>query len=304
MIEKYLYLTDVHYGARPINRKDDYNKSILSKLEYALKLARKNDAIVLCGGDIFDTNKTKIIDMIPLAKLFMQYKDVKIYSLRGNPTHDGLEETSPFTLFWMAGLIQNSSSFIDFEMTRVHFCNHHTDLKAHNDHIDPSKFNMIMTHTILVKDPVIYDHILIKNFMTKAHMVFIADYHPYQGMMKRESDGVVFIAPGALARRKKTMHDIDRIPKVVFIIIEDGKLKGIKEIDIPCASDVWEEGSELDTIEETWHNKEVLESVEKMKLAVDSSEVFMSLEDSLKKFAKILEVDTKVIDRALKLFNQ
>ena len=79
-----IYFTDTHYGCRPLTRKDNYNESILKKLEWIFNFAKKNNCIVLHGGDLFDKPNISLTDLIPLVNLFRKYNDLQIYSIRGN----------------------------------------------------------------------------------------------------------------------------------------------------------------------------------------------------------------------------
>ena len=42
---KFIYFTDVHYGASPVCRKDNYNESILKKLKYIIEYAADNETV-------------------------------------------------------------------------------------------------------------------------------------------------------------------------------------------------------------------------------------------------------------------
>lgn len=296
MGDRFLYITDCHYGCKPITRKDDYNKSILNKIEFVFKLARKYNCTILNGGDLFDTPKIKFIDFIPIAKLFSIYKDVSFYSLRGNPSHDGNDEISALRFFQSVGLIKNSKGFEDFDNTRIIFKdNGQIDISP----LSKDKYNILMTHQIISKEPTIFEHTLIDEFYTDCDMVTIADYHTYQGIITR-NDGKVFVAPGAIARRKKTKENIEHNPKCVFIVIgDDNKLKKMQEIDIPFEKDVWVNKEVVDIYDEISYNQLDLE-IEKMKELIDTSSFFMKLEDLITFYAKTMSVDINILNYVLK----
>ena len=287
-MDKFLYFTDFHYGSNPVSRKDNYNESLLSKLTFILKLARKNKCTVLHGGDLFDKPNIKMTDMLRLMATFTDYSDVRFISLRGNNNHDGHIEQSPLRLLEMAGLIETSDNkeFIEFPETRIHFADNNTepnDIEMLKD----GKLEILMTHHIIVEKPTIYDHFLISELRTNADMVMIADYHPCQGIITRE-DGVIFVSPGATARRKHTKHEINRTPKCIYIK-SDGKLK---EIDIPVNHDIWSNPDKIEEISKVDTRAEVESMIE----LIDDEGVFdVSIESMLEAFGKTMKLNSKTL---------
>lgn len=292
-------MTDIHYGASPVNRIDDYNQSILSKIEHVFKLARKHSCYVLIGGDLFDSPKIKIIDLTKIFDLFAKYRDLKIFCLRGNEGHDGLRGSSPLDLLQTSGLIQEQFDSYDTDSgVRLIFCDHGKDLFKMDGYFNPNKFNVMLTHTSIVRESVIFDHIMADDIKIKSQMILVAHYHPYQGIFKNRH-GNIFLAPGALARRKKTKHDLERSPKCVYFAIVQGKLSGMKEIAIPCNKNVWNEGSTLESLEEVWYDNKVINEVATMKEIIDGDEPFMTLEDCLNKYADQLGAEPQVLEYCL-----
>lgn len=297
-MDKFLYFTDFHYGSNPVSRKDNYNESLLSKLTFILKLARKNDFTVLNGGDLFDKPNIKMTDMLALMSILSDYSDVRIISLRGNNNHDGHIEQSPLRLLEISGLIETSDGkeYIDFPETRIHFADNNTEPNNSIKEYADGKLNILMTHHIIVEKPTLYNHILISDLKTKADIVLIADYHPRQGIITRE-DGKVFVSPGACARRKHTAHEINRIPKCVYIK-SDGKLK---EIDIPVNNDIW---SNIDKIEEV-NKTDTRTDVKSMMKLIDEDGMFdINIEGMIQAFAKTVKLNSKTLDYILNEFKK
>lgn len=293
-MDKILYFCDAHFGAAPLCRKDNYNQSILNKIEFVLKLARKNNCVVLNGGDLFDRPTIKYIDLIALANLLSNYKDVKFFSIMGNESHDGLPEVSPLRLFKMAGLIKNIDDFVDFNETRIIFKDHGGD---NTENVSSEHYNILMTHEMILEKPAIFEHILISEVQTKSQMVTLAHFHPYQGIITRD-DGVVFVSPGALSRRKKIAHEIDRNPKIVYICINDKRLISIKEIDVPCEKDIWVPKEVIDIFDDAY--VAILEEeIKKMKETIDVQMNTISLEDFIKLFAKNISLKDEILNIAL-----
>lgn len=292
-MDKFIYITDIHFGAKPIARKDNYNESILNKFEKVLKLARKVGAIVLIGGDLFDSPKIKFYELNMLIELLSRYKDVEIYCIHGNEGHDGIESLSPLKLVKMTGVINNNEDYKDFEYTRVIFGSHGFDFTKVKELCIGSKTNILMTHLTITQNPVIFDHILMSEFaqMTPAEVVLVAHYHPYQGIVKEGK--TLFVAPGALARRKKVAHDMTRQPKAVYLVVDE---KGVrcKEIDIPCESDVWNAKISLDISDDLLY-AELGKEVDNMKQIIDNRNTFSSIEDLMDAYGKSVNVEDEIL---------
>lgn len=297
-MDKFLYFTDFHYGSNPVSRKDNYNESLLSKLTFVLKLARKNGCTILNGGDLFDKPNIKMTDMLALMSILNDFSDVRFISLRGNNNHDGHIEQSPLRLLELSGLIETSDGkeYVDFPESRIHFADNNTNPNDSIKEYADGKLNILMTHHILVQNATIYDHYLISELKTKADMILIADYHPRQGIITRE-DGKVFISPGACARRKHTAHEINRVPKCVYIK-SDGK---IKELDIPVSHDIW---SNVDKIEEV-SKVDSRTEVETMMELIDEDGMFdINIEGMIQAFAKTVKLNEETLDYILNEFKK
>lgn len=285
-MDRFIYITDDHYGAKPVSRKDNYNKSILNKIEYALKVASKNKCILLNGGDLFDKPNITMDRFIDLLLLFEKYSDVKIISIRGNPTHDGPPEASPLTmlgLFMSNITISDGKDFLDLPKTRLIFADNAKDPTVCDQFLSTDKTNILMTHHIIVKDPVIYKHYLINDFPTNADYVLLADYHPEQGVIQRGK--TTFVSTGAIARRKNTSHDIDRIPKFAYL-----SEKGVVLKEIPCEKDVF-----IEKIVDDTEEVDVLENVKQMVELMDTNIMSENLINAIDIFAQKVKLSDSVL---------
>lgn len=292
MMQRFVYLSDSHYAATPISRKDNYNEAVLKKLIYIFELARKNKAIILFGGDLVDSPKIKLFELNNLIKVFIEYADVPFYAIFGNAGHDGLLESSPVSLLKMAKFIKGDGLFQDFDDCRVIFCHSGMNITEMNKYVHVDKFNVLMTHHTLVQEPVIFEHDLISTIDTEADLITIGHYHPYQGIIKRK-DGKIFVAPGSIGRKKRTKEDMNRIIKCAYFSVEDKKLKTLKEIEIPCNMDIWVNKKVLDIDDELLYN-DIESSVSDMKSLLKNQAIFPSLEDGLTYFANEKKLDEKV----------
>lgn len=241
-----VYCTDIHYGAQPLCRKDNYNLAIIRKLDFCLKLARKQSAILLIGGDLFDKPNQQYYDLILLIDLFRRYKDVRVIVNRGNASHDGHYENSPLTLLAQSNIIETSDNrdYIDIGELRIIFAPNSVDPMSRDEFISDHHENYLMTHHLIVEEAAIYDHFLMEDFKTECSLVFCADYHPYQGILNYND--TIFVAPGSIARRKSTKDNLEKIPRCVLLTD-----RGIKLVDIPYEQDVWVEKTNKEKVEET-----------------------------------------------------
>ena len=115
-------------------------------------------------------------------------------------------------------------------------------------------------------------------------IILIADYHPEQGIIKRD-DGVVFVSTGALARRKNVSHDIGRTPKFAYLSDNGVILK-----EIPCEKDIFVEKVEAKT-----NTEDVLENVKQMVELMDSNIMSANLNDALDIFAEKVKPSDNVL---------
>ena len=296
MKDKFLYFCDPHYGATPISRKNGYNEQILAKLRFVLTMARKHDCVVLCGGDFFDKSKIPNLDLIQVMLLFKEYFDVPFYCIRGNEGHDGFEQNSPLSVMRVSSFFKEITDYADFNNTRVIFKEHGKDDMS--EHVDPLKCNIMMTHETLVTEPIIFEHTLFDDFNTLADVVCVAHYHPYQGILSNKN-GTVFVAPGALCRRKRVPQDTDRTIKAVYIEVNEEKKLLIKELNIPYVKDVWTEKSTLDIQDDMCYDG-VSSEVGNMKKLLMEELNFSTVDDMLKKYAEVTECKPETLQFILK----
>ena len=257
---KFIYCTDIHYGATPVCRKDDYNRSILEKLSFIIRYATNNGIeLVTVGGDLFDRPHQNYMDLIELINI-IRFSGKKWLINRGNPTHDGVFENSPLTLIEnMDTSIHVSDKWkqIDFGRNCFYFCPNSVDIER----FEPAKpFNekddyFFLTHHIIVKEPVPYRHMLCADFAEKFDfnaVVFLADYHPKQGdftLVNTKGFSVRFISPGSVCRRKYTKDNIEKIPQFCVFDTDSGECDFV---EIPFEKDVWnipEDSGDIDATE-------------------------------------------------------
>jgi len=284
MIQPILYCTDIHYGAKPVSRKDDYNLAILRKFEYCLKMAKKFEAVLLVGGDLFDRPTQQYYDIIRLVDVLKRYPMVRIIVNRGNQSHDGHPENSPLTLLNQTGLIETSDDrdYVDLAGVRIIFAPNSEDPMSKDCHINKHSENYLMTHHMIVDKPLVFDYFLMEDFVTECSLVFCADYHPSQGIQK--VNNIVFVAPGSIARRKMTKDNVEKEPSCVLLTDT-----GFKVIKIPYEKDVWVEKIDKEKLQETEVDMGDIQD------QLSSAEETLSLETAWQQYAIKQKLDSEVV---------
>ena len=303
---RFIYFTDVHYGANPVCRKDNYNESILKKLKYIIEYACNNEIkLLVCGGDLFDRPHQNYSDLIELLSV-IKFSGMKWIINRGNPTHDGIVENSPLTLFAsMDTNIITSDNKIGYttEYGSFYFCPNSVDIdKYQQDNLFKFEHNFILTHHILVENPVPYKHFLCKDFAEKINfdcVVFIADYHPKQGEFgytNSNGNTIRFISPGSICRRKYTKDNIDKIPQFVVFDTDSGDCEFV---DIPCEKDIWNIHEDTEVAESEF-------DIETFRENIDDFQTEMNLESSWNKYCEVnnigVEICNFILDKIKKGF--
>lgn len=296
---KLIYLTDIHFGATPVCRKDNYNLSILDKLSRVFDCANKNHInTILIGGDLFDRPQQSYPDLISIFNLFsnqIKKHNTKFYINRGNPTHDGNKNNSPLTL--LASMNKNNFFLsddydsVDIEDTNISlvFVPNDMDLTAKDFscYNAKNKKYFVLTHHILVNETVPYKHILcsdlVKN-LYKCKTVFIADYHPQQGII--EIDGYRFISSGSLCRRKFTKDNITKCPS---FYIYDSETDDFELQTLSVETDIW------NTPEDTVIEKTELD-MEGFKNNITDFQDDMNIVNAWESFAEINNIPTEYYD--------
>jgi len=285
---EFLYICDCHYGAQPVSRIDDYNSSILHKLDINLKLAQVKNIPLLIGGDLFDTPKISIHKLMDIFYLFNLYRDVEIIINRGNHSHDGHPKSSPLTMLDIAFenvIISDNNPFVCIDDMNIVLAPNETNPLLFENFINENmKYNILMTHHIIVEKPIPFEHYLIEEFKTNFDYVLLADYHLQQGIIVK--DNTTFISPGALARRKNITSDIERIPSYVYF--KDGVVK-IETLDV--VKNVF-----VEKVQDEKQDTSIIDNVKKMIELVDLDINSKSINDAIDIFAEKMKTDKKLIN--------
>jgi len=285
---EFLYICDCHYGAQPVSRIDDYNASILKKIRNVLAIAQIREIPLLIGGDLFDTPRISMTRLMDIFSLFGRYRDVDIIINRGNYSHDGHPESSPLSILAYAFkniTLSDGDPFVDINNMHIVMAPNDMNPQRYERFVDKSfDYNILMTHHLIVEKSIPYEHILISEFNTKFDYVFLADYHPQQGIVL--NGDTHFVSPGAMARRKNTPSDINRDP--CYVYFKNGKIHFIKIADV--VKNVF-----VEQIQEEPQETNIIDNVKKMIDLIDTDICNVSIGESLAIFGEKMDTDKDII---------
>jgi DNA repair exonuclease SbcCD nuclease subunit len=109
---KIIAAADLHMtAARPVNRTDNYEETVLGKFDQILSLARKHDAVLTISGDLFDTVKLTKIPYVLTNKILQMIRLSKVRVLACHGQHDMTYhnpnlQTSPYYTLLVGGGVE------------------------------------------------------------------------------------------------------------------------------------------------------------------------------------------------------
>lgn len=238
---KILFFTDTHIrGTTPANRKDNLVDTLEEKFNEVLDISnRHNVDYILHGGDLFDRPDVSISIVSRFVTILNKFK-MPIYIICGN--HD-IYGHNPDTinrtmlgLFNSIGTVnlidENQIVFlkkddVTVQLTGQPYIYNIDDNNSLNRYIindvDPkADYSIHMVHGMLLDKPFIkgIPYTLIDDIKsTKADITLSGHYHSGFGIIK--SNGKYFVNPGSLIRITNSLKEIERIPQVVLIDLND-----------------------------------------------------------------------------------
>ncbi|MDI6860530.1 MAG: metallophosphoesterase [Caldisericia bacterium] len=236
-MKKILFFTDTHLQEDPISsRKDDYLKSILTKIEEVSQIANdENVDYVLFGGDFFTRPSPSYEVTISLTQVLKKFNSRPIIGILGN--HD-IEGRNPETYNRKAvkmleeakvlKIIKEGEIFPQFdeeiEIVGINYKNGIDDnIELHKiKKRDRSKILIVLVHAYLLPFKANFPHIPIEEIskISEGDIFLVGHYHDGYGI--REINGKIFVSPGSIARDSKTQFD--RIPQIALLNINNGKI--------------------------------------------------------------------------------
>jgi len=118
---RFMLLSDIHATSKnPVARKDDILSTTIHKIRYLLRLARKENAVILQAGDFFDKPRDWNLLLI-IINLIKAYK-VKIFNVYGQ--HDTYLRTDLSQSATTLGILYKTNYFNLLSKTPTIFENH------------------------------------------------------------------------------------------------------------------------------------------------------------------------------------
>jgi DNA repair exonuclease SbcCD nuclease subunit len=294
---KFLIVGDTHFRTiRPRYRMDpDYFQTQLNKLNEIFDIAvnEQVDGGIVHTGDFFDRFDTELRILNAIVAILRQgvkKKKIKFYCVLGNHDiqgycYDSIFKTGLCNLIksGLVKLIVEPTKLGNLTFTGVHFKNK----------ISPEDYNLeadvIVTHNMLVPEPVVFEHVLLSDVakVTKAKFIFCGHYHfPFDVTI----DNTRFINPGSLMRL--TIGDVKRSPSVLLFDEQN-----IKQIPLKSALPGPQVFDTLAVSEKKQQNLvfgEFLEQLSSVKLHS------FKLSELVKQIAKVQNIEKEVVDEALR----
>ncbi|MCX8094951.1 MAG: metallophosphoesterase [Caldisericia bacterium] len=237
-MKKILFFTDTHLQEEPISsRKDDYLKSILTKIEEISQIANnENVDYVLFGGDFFTRPSPSYEVTILLTQTLKKFNSKPIIGIVGN--HD-IEGRNPETYKKKAVKMLEEAKVLKILNDEETFPPFDTDIEIrginYKDGVDSNiefhrikkkdknKILIIIVHAYLLPFKANFPYLSLEEVSRESEgdIFLVGHYHDGYGI--REINGKIFISPGSVARDSKTQFD--RIPQVALLKIDNGKVE-------------------------------------------------------------------------------
>ncbi len=234
-----LYFTDTHIrGTNPKNRKDDFLDSLEEKFKEIVSIVnKKNIDFVIHGGDIFDRPDISI-SVVSRFTSILKNIDRPIFIVSGN--HDIFGHNPSTIDRTMLGLLK-SLDFLNVISNDDRVVIEKNGIKVgltglpYTYDIDSSpegyilkevqedvNYSIHIVHGMLLDRPFVkgIPYTLIDDIVhTKADITLSGHYHA--GFKTIEKDGKYFVNPGSLVRITNSLKEIERIPKVAIINLDE-----------------------------------------------------------------------------------
>lgn len=249
-----LFITDTHIrGTTPKNRKDNLPETLENKFKEIIQIIKdyKID-YVLHGGDLFDRPDISVSIVGNFASILNDFK-TPIYIVCGN--HD-IYGHNPSTINrTMLGLLdtlkviriinENEVIYLIKNGIKVQLTgqpytyniDHPSNVSNYilNDIPKDVDYAIHIVHGMLLNKPFIkgIPYTLIDDIKdTKAHITLSGHYHTGFGIIK--VDDKYFINPGSFIRVTNSLAEIERMPKIAIIDLEESI--NVKLIELNTAS--------------------------------------------------------------------
>ena len=254
-MHRFIFVGDLHIrGNNPRNRIDSYKEALKEKLLEIFDIAKKNEvSAILIPGDVLDYHEIADGVKMEFADLFNQ-SPCDILTTIGNhdlPNNnlDTYDRSSLKTLQRLSDklyVFKNDCYILD--TIKISFMPYTSEVDIDGSGYVSSKINSNFTnihivHGMLMKDkPNFEPYTLIDDVMTEADVILSGHDHTGYGIVRR-IDGKWFCNPGSLMRSSASINEMNRIPQIALITIDEQNIKkdnshiNIELVKLKCAKD-------------------------------------------------------------------
>jgi DNA repair protein SbcD/Mre11 len=252
----YFYTDTQLSGQTPRHRVDNYQKSLLDKIEEVYTAAKKGKAdFLICGGDFFNSHRIFSYELLNRTMDILCDSGLDTYMVIGQHDLLGYNPTT-YKSSTLAFVVERCPSLRvvwepvdlgDVTISASHVWDEVMD--AGKTPVKDGAFNILIAHHLLTSKKAMFDVVNTTEFATKCQLdggnydlVLSGDLH--EGYPVHEVNGMWFCNPGSLARQ--AINDRERTPQYAVIEAEPNQIPIIDVVPIKCAlpgSDVFGESA-------------------------------------------------------------
>jgi len=292
----FVYFQDGHLRANnPEKRIDNYQESILEKIQEVIKIARENNATVLIGGDLWDVyNVTKVLS--DKLQDIIEESNLAFYAIIGNHEEVGNnpELSENTTLAHMFRRCKNFKHLATLEGENYFIKGYdyyhaiENDIKEKGLTCDSkAPMRIALVHAMITLEDFFKDTLFVKADEIKSdfNVVLCSHYHHYWGIKK--INNINFVNIGSLGRPKISERDIK--PSCLLINTDEKKLK---IIPLKCAKSA----SEIFDLNKLEEKKEFTQDIDKFVDALETQNVTVDakLQDVITNVCKEQSIDKNI----------
>lgn len=229
-MSRFVFTTDWHFAAGSNVRAGDYLKDLCDKLEYVVQFANEHDAQLLDGGDFFDKPtvpdfvKTKLIKILSKA-------NKPILAVRGNHArlynNDEFNDRTSLTMLAACGSLEELD-----ELGQVEFDD--CIVTSRLPLLTADKPQILIRHGFLNKEDGLNTVMLdMLQAESKALALLGHDHEVYKPVTYKKT---TIYRPGSASRGIRN-DSADRIPTLLYIVVEDGDFR-VETYEIETAKSI------------------------------------------------------------------
>lgn len=235
-----VYIGDNHLDDqkhKPTYRKDDYARACKDELRESLDIARRHKAdYAVLLGDLFNRIKPDDDILNSAIEILQEPRDFPVYAIIGN--HDvsnspqRYRESALYSVE-LSGAIKVVDEAPEFNLGFVHYANDAaTQLKEGS--IKDRTHLIQAVHCSVTLGPFHGDYVELNDVQTNPACRLLVAGHIHSPMRRRRQDGLIFINPGSLARRKVSPENLGRSPFVLLVKHTLSEIIETQDIPLVC----------------------------------------------------------------------